>query len=423
MKSTKPCCFLIIGLFLIANLCNATSTSVANGVVTVLTSKDTLLPKPVGPLTQSYLMGVTRFRDIKEFSYFIPEERLKQYHTYNVLLSAKRKNGDQYSQPKYDGKLIAICDSGVFLYKTKKRVVRYYPYRVIWTMSKGVVTSKAVGYSTLGGAAVGLIAGPAIALDPVEGATGGFFLGATYGLLGSVYYILGRGIAYKFSKVKYVAVFAQTANGIAYHAKAIKYSAYFRNIDLLAFPLGDTSGMSKLLFAAVPVKLNHTDSVVSDSQRLDMNVQSSVLIVDLKDTTDVKPVPAAVERKSLGAFETSKGYSSQWMMDGYMPDEVRTTYLSNQFAWVRQKAITTEDLKKLKSKSEIQFVAMWITTAAGYSFREAVSFNKEQLSFIQPKEPYLAETVVKGSVIDPMVLLVVDVENLKVLYQELQRRQ
>ena len=57
-------------------------------------------------------------------------------------------------------------------------------------------------------------------------------------------------------------------------------------------------------------------------------------------------------------------------------------------------------------------------TAAGYSFHEIAAFNKDQVAFLQPKEPYLAETVSEGTAIDPIVLLDLDIENLRVIYDE-----
>jgi hypothetical protein len=142
----------------------------------------------------------------------------------------------------------------------------------------------------------------------------------------------------------------------------------------------------------------------------------------LEKKVDVKDTSATVAKVNFELIQTAKGYPSNWMYNGFVAGHVRTSVLANQFSWIRQRAVTATDLKKLKSSSEIQFLAMWITTAAGYSFREVVPFNQEQLAFIQPMEPYLAENIAAGSMIDPMVLLDLDIENLKVLFETLNKQ-
>ncbi len=121
-------------------------------------------------------------------------------------------------------------------------------------------------------------------------------------------------------------------------------------------------------------------------------------------------------------FKLGNGLASAWMYTGYQTSAVRVAYLAKQFGWIRQRTITDGDLAKLNTRSEIQFLAMWITTAAGYNFREVVPFNQDQVNFFLPKEPYLAETISPNMVIDPTVLLDLDIENLKVLFEALNKQ-
>jgi len=44
------------------------------------------------------------------------------------------------------------------------------------------------------------------------------------------------------------------------------------------------------------------------------------------------------------------------------------------------------------------------------------------VNFFLPKEPYLAETISHNMVIDPTVLLDLDIENLKVLFEALNKQ-
>ena len=407
---------------------------------------DTFLPKPSSGLTQEYLMAVTQYRDIVEFPYRISDEKVKYLNNYSVIVHMKRLNGDKYSQDKYDGRLIAICDSGIFLYKHRKHKVRYYPYRVIWVLSKGLTNSKVVWNFALGGAAVGTVVGPLLTLDVASGVVGGFFMGAFYGGTSSVYYILGKSLFRSRHGDKYCRVFAKTENGIAFRERCLKKSPYIRYVDINTFPAGDSSGLPRLTSrfalekeigsqASTPV----TIVKVIDTQDLGVNNQNIGRVdsadlpgrkVDKTEVTTPSMNPGSNEavvaenqpknsQNNWGELRSVKGYYSTWMYTGFQATEVRTAYLSNQFSWIRQRPITPSDLKKIKSKSEIQFLAMWVTTAAGYSFREVVSFNKEQLAFMQPKEPYLAESIAPNSLVDPIVLLDLDMENLQVLYNEL----
>lgn len=400
---------------------------------------DTVLPNPGAILTQEYLMAVTQYRDIAEFGYRLPDVKADDLHTYTVYVHARRLNGDQFSQSKYDGKLLAICDSGIFIYKHQKRKVRYYPFRVVWTLNKGVSSSKVFTNFTLGGAGAGMVVGAVASLDPSSGVQGGLALGAFYGMTASVYYILGRSLFKGKNKEKSCRVFAKTSNGIAFREKNLKSGKYIPRIDIATFPHGDSVGLPQLANNRVVTELKD-NSIVAN--RVPVNV---VKHTEVKDSTPLDTLPQPIEKEAVktetavtanpletkvpapvvenkrnqGDFKSEKGLIPTWMFADFKAAEVRTSYLSSQFSWIRQRQITPADLKKLKSASEIQFLAMWLTTAAGYSFRELVPFSKEQLAFIQPKEPYLAETVTANLVFDPMVFLDLDIENLKVLYEAL----
>ena len=407
-------------------------------------SPDSMLPRPDPVLTQAYLMGVTKYRDIAEFPYFLPEEKWKPMKFYSVIVYGKGLIRDNYSQEKYDGRLLAVCDSGIFLYRPKQQKVRYYPYRVIWVLSKGTTNAHLMWKWIGGGAAAGLVVGPMVSLDPVQGVIPGLFLGGFYGLIGSVYHILGRSLYNRTSPAKRYNVFAKTSNGMAFREKAQKRDAYIRKVDVTKFPPGDmvdfpvsedtikSVAMEVVDITAAGVRIS--DAVVADNNatpgndgsvsRGDGVVQDNVKNAEdvLEKKVDVKDTSATVAKVDYELIQTAKGYPSNWMYNGFVAGDVRTSVLANQFSWIRQRAVTATDLKKLKSSSEIQFLAMWITTAAGYSFREVVPFNQEQLAFIQPMEPYLAENISAGSMIDPMVLLDLDIENLKVLFETLNKQ-
>jgi hypothetical protein len=118
----------------------------------------------------------------------------------------------------------------------------------------------------------------------------------------------------------------------------------------------------------------------------------------------------------------SNTINANWMFDGFNSGEVRTSYLINQYTWIRQREISEADLKKVKNKSEIQFLAMWVATSAGYHFREVVEFDKDQLAFLLPKEPYLAEAVAKDFCLDTQIIVDLDLVNLRRLHKSLKMK-
>jgi hypothetical protein len=231
---------------------------------------------------------------------------------------------------------------------------------------------------------------------------------------------------------------------MAFREKAQKRDAYIRKVDVTKFPPGDMvdfpvsedtiKSVAMEVVGITAAAVRSSDTVVADNiaalgndgsvSRGDGVVQDNVKNAEdvLEKKVDVKDTSATVAKVNFELIQTAKGYPSNWMYNGFVAGHVRTSVLANQFSWIRQRAVTATDLKKLKSSSEIQFLAMWITTAAGYSFREVVPFNQEQLAFIQPMEPYLAENISAGSMIDPMVLLDLDIENLKVLFETLNKQ-
>lgn len=400
-----------------------------------LGTNDTFIPTRPVELTQAYLMSVTTRRDIVEFPYRLSDEKVKYLKNYSVIVHYKRLNGDAFSQSKYDGRLLAICDSGIFLYRHNKHKVRYYPYRVIWMLSRGLNNSRVLGQHTMVLATAGAAVGAAGSYDPATGAVAGFFIGGFYGGLTSMTYIVGKAMFRNPRGDKYCKVFAKTSNGIAFRERGLKKSHYIRYIDISRFPQGDSNAVLQL--AGVMVGGQTSRAQIEDS-RMPVTVVRVVNVDTVQTITPAveKPISETVAGSSTAIdsvsltdkptnkkdswleLKTAKGYNAKWMYSGFSAETVRTAFLINQFSWIRQRPITAADLKKLKSKSELQFLAMWITTAAGYSFREIAAFNKDQVAFLQPKEPYLAETVLEGTAIDPIVLLDLDVENLRVLYGE-----
>jgi hypothetical protein len=160
-------------------------------------------------------------------------------------------------------------------------------------------------------------------------------------------------------------------------------------------------------------------AIDSNSKKVDSVITKNIAQMEVKPSI-VDPV--IVPKNVIGEFQGVKGINANWMFDGFNSGEVRTSYLINQYTWIRQREISEADLKKVKNKSEIQFLAMWVATSAGYHFREVVEFDKDQLAFLLPKEPYLAEAVTKDFYLDPQIIVDLDLVNLRRLYESLKMK-
>lgn len=398
------------------------------------------LPDSSTGLSREYLLSITQQGRIVEFAYDNTAYLNQKYRPYTVVLHESQfVNGDEFDDMKYDGLLFAICDSGVFLSSRKMEFLRYYPYHTIQRIESGILTKRAIKRFVRFGGAVGLVGGSIvgsggsapinIAVVGVLGALAGSFYGAVL----SVYYVVGKFIYNKLSITTSALISARFDKWMVFRKKTSDRGGYFKTIDISNFPIIDSA------LVPIPVQANpdSRDGVVTmvDSSSIPTvkaaNADTAVSVVvenrgnqaadSIEKVTISQPVLPETKQTDWREFNLDKGLASSWMYAGYQTNAVRVAYLAKQFGWIRQRPVTAGDLAKLNTRSEIQFLAMWITTAAGYNFREVVSFNQEQLNFFQPKEPYLAEAVGPGSVIDPQVILDLDLENLKLLFEALQK--
>jgi hypothetical protein len=227
---------------------------------------------------------------------------------------------------------------------------------------------------------------------------------------------------------------ASSNKWLSYREKVLNRSAYFRRIDISTFPLGDSTILPEfkdenpqprrmVVTIVNPISLPIVKETIEDTTVLVLAENKGNLVIDtVEKVTISQPLLPKTKQTDWSEFNLGKGLASNWMYTGYQTSAVRVAYLAKQFGWIRQRTITVGDLAKLNTRSEIQFLAMWITTAAGYNFREVVPFNQDQVNFFLPKEPYLAETISPNMVIDPTVLLDLDIENLKVLFEALNKQ-
>jgi hypothetical protein len=406
-----------------------------NGVAA--SNKDTVPSKIV--LTQAHLLAIARQGEIAQFAFDDALYLDQKYRPYTIILHESQfNNGDAFHELKYDGKLFAICDSGVFLSSLQMDIIRYYPYYTIQRIESGILTKRVLKRFAFSGGGIGLLAGAAAGSgSPASfgiGATVGMIGGAFYGTILSVYYIVGKFIYNKLSVTTSAMISASSNKWLSYREKVLNRSAYFRRIDISTFPLGDSTILPEfkdenpqprrmVVTIVNPISLPIVKETIEDTTVLVLAENKGNLVIDtVEKVTISQPLLPETKQTDWSEFNLGKGLASNWMYTGYQTSAVRVAYLAKQFGWIRQRTITDGDLAKLNTRSEIQFLAMWITTAAGYNFREVVPFNQDQVNFFLPKEPYLAETISPNMVIDPTVLLDLDIENLKVLFEALNKQ-
>ena len=406
-----------------------------NGVAA--SNKDTVPSKIV--LTQAHLLAIARQGEIAQFAFDDALYLDQKYRPYTIILHESQfNNGDAFHELKYDGKLFAICDSGVFLSSLQMDIIRYYPYYTIQRIESGILTKRVLKRFAFSGGGIGLLAGAAAGSgSPASfgiGATVGMIGGAFYGTILSVYYIVGKFIYNKLSVTTSAMISASSNKWLSYREKVLNRSAYFRRIDISTFPLGDSAILPEfkdenpqprrmVVTIVNPISLPIVKETIEDTTVLVLAENKGNLVIDtVEKVTISQPLLPETKQTDWSEFNLGKGLASNWMYTGYQTSAVRVAYLAKQFGWIRQRQVTAGDLGKLNTRSEIQFLAMWITTAAGYNFREVVPFNQDQVNFFLPKEPYLAETISPNMVIDPTVLLDLDIENLKVLFEALNKQ-
>ncbi|MFN5694090.1 MAG: hypothetical protein ACK464_04450, partial [Bacteroidota bacterium] len=211
-------------------------------------SQDSILPglgRNPG-LTQAYLMSIAKQGLINEFAFDDNEYVFTKYKPYTIILHESQfNNGDAFHELKYDGKLFAICDSGVFLSSLQMDIIRYYPYYTIQRIESGILTKRVLKRFAFSGGGIGLLAGAAAGSgSPASfgiGATVGMIGGAFYGTILSVYYIVGKFIYNKLSVTTSAMISASSNKWLSYREKVLNRSAYFRRIDISTFPLGDST--------------------------------------------------------------------------------------------------------------------------------------------------------------------------------------
>lgn len=393
-----------------------------------------------GPILQNHLIELSRSKDIVRFRCDIDptwQSRLKKYY---IKLNSASRERNANKNTEIAGLLFAVSDSGCFLYDWETFIGTYVPYRMTSVINKGVppktVIRKFITGTTVLGGSIGLVGGASSGdlVDAVPAMFIGSAVGVFVGAYFSLYYVVVHTLSTINPQVRY-NVKSSVQRGGVFRQKMKTRRNLKRGIDIDQFAIDsnwmygwgdfrlDTSKDANTWRDTQIVEplVSSSEYVAIDSNRKKVDSLITKNIVQM----EVKPSvvdPVIVPKNVIGEFQGVKGINANWMFDGFNSGEVRTSYLINQYTWIRQREISEADLKKVKNKSEIQFLAMWVATSAGYHFREVVEFDKDQLAFLLPKEPYLAEAVAKDFCLDTQIIVDLDLVNLRRLHESLKMK-
>jgi hypothetical protein len=393
-----------------------------------------------GPILQNHLIELSRSKDIVRFRCDIDPTWQSRLRKYYIKLNSASIDRNANKNTEIAGLLFAVSDSGCFLYDWETSIGTYVPYRMTSVINKGVppktVVRKIMLGTTVLGGSIGLVGGASSGdfIDAGPGVLIGSAVGLFVGAYFSLYYVVIHTLTTISPDVRY-NVKSSVQRGGVFRQKMKTHRNLKRGIDIDQFALDSSWRYGWRDLSMDTSKDANTwrdtqilEPVVLSSEYLAIDSNSmkvDSLITKNNTPKEVEPSvvdPVIVPKNVIGEFQGAKGINANWMFDGFNSGEVRTSYLINQYTWIRQREISEADLKKVKNKSEIQFLAMWVATSAGYHFREVVEFDKDQLAFLLPKEPYLAEAVTKDFYLDPQIIVDLDLVNLRWLYESLKMK-
>ena len=148
-------------------------------------------------------------------------------------------------------------------------------------------------------------------------------------------------------------------------------------------------------------------------------------IVKLEEQTEL---PIKVEQPKVNArfleglsFEVENAISIQWMLKNFNSKSVNESTLMKSFKNIKGLQITPEQLLNL-NHSSLQFLAIIIGESAGYDIKALLELTDKQRKEIAFYEPSIFDTVSIQSTIDKSYLSELDLQNLQIIYNELNGR-
>ena len=177
--------------------------------------------------------------------------------------------------------------------------------------------------------------------------------------------------------------------------------------------------------------IQHVDSIthglpdLKKDNQIEIQDSSKNEIVKLEEQTEL---PIKVEQPKVNArfleglsFEVENAISIQWMLKNFNSKSVNESTLMKSFKNIKGLQITPEQLLNL-NHSSLQFLAIIIGESAGYDIKALLELTDKQRKEIAFYEPSIIDTVSIQSTIDKSYLSELDLQNLQIIYNELNGR-
>jgi len=305
---------------------------------------------------------------------------------------------------KYRGKLVAFCKEGVFIAETKVGKVHYIRYNNIKQLKLGRSYGFFVNAFSM---AVGTVTGLAFMTDGAEyfpvGFIAGYSVAASYGQL---FYGLPYAVGKAISKLNY-----NIDEDLENFTSVVKES------ESNEMKFGNPYFYNLTTTDETPKKESPVASENGNSNKIESNGSNQ----NSQNGTTVTPTKSNQKFMVGQKFGDNKSIEVKWMVHEFNNTKVKENELQNTFRNIRGMQLTADQLSKY-STSQIQFLAMMICSGGGYNMKEVVALTDAQRKILGFYESgYLEDMKADGS-IQTLNLADIDIENLRVIFDELNSR-
>ena len=172
------------------------------------------------------------------------------------------------------------------------------------------------------------------------------------------------------------------------------------------------------------MEFNGKASIITENS---LKKDSTILVINPQTKADSAAnsnLPQNIEKKSFLeglVFGDDNNLKAKWIYQDFNASNVKEAELQSVFKNIRGMQISRGQLTKYNT-SQLQFLAMMICSGGGYNMKSAANLTEKQKSFIKTYESgYLEEVNINGT-ISTMNLSDYDLDNIKVIFEELKSR-
>ena len=299
------------------------------------------------------------------------------------------------------GYIMAFNKDGLFIINKDNTYFSYCDYKNIRGIYFGRSYGNWLGLSTAGVAGITTIASLGSGYAIPIGITAGFMT-ATFGQLGiALAYGVYKGINHCHWRINYKR---KAGTWVTEYILENKHKfGHIQNVDSI------THGLPNL----------------KKNNQIEIQDSSKNEIVKLEEQTEF---PIKVEQPKVNArfleglsFEVKNAISIQWMLKNFNSKSVNESTLMKSFKNIKGLQIAPEQMLNLNNSS-LQFLAIIIGESAGYDIKALLELTDKQRKEIAFYEPSMIDTVSNQSTLNKSYLSELDLQNLQIIYNELNGR-